>query len=395
MKIISINAGSSSLKFSLFDMDDKKVIASGLFERIGIDGSSYTIKYNGEKIKTEAELATHTDAVKILLDKLVSLNIIKSLDEIDGVGHRLVHGKDKYKASCLITDEVVNDLIAFKDFAPLHNPANVLGIEAFREVLPNVPMVGVFDTAFHQTMDEESYLYPVPYSWYKEHGVRKYGFHGTSHRYIAKTISEKLGRDDLRIISCHVGNGGSITAIKDGKCVDTSMGFTPLAGIMMGTRSGDVDPSIITYIMEQEGLNAKEVIDILNKKSGLLGLSEISSDMRDIVSAMENDDEQGEKARRAFLKYTRTVTNYIAQYYVLLGGADVICFTAGLGENSEPFRKKVCENLACLGVKLDAEANKVMGEFKKISSDDSTIPVYVVPTDEELMIALDTLKLIS
>ena len=395
MKIISINAGSSSLKFSLFDMDDKKVIASGLFERIGIDGSSYTIKYNGEKIKTEAELATHTDAVKILLDKLVTLNIIKSLDEIDGVGHRLVHGKDKYKESCLITDEVVNDLIAFKDFAPLHNPANVLGIQAFKEVLPDVPMVGVFDTAFHQTMDEESYLYPVPYSWYKEHGVRKYGFHGTSHRYIAKTISEKLGRDDLRIISCHVGNGGSITAIKDGKCVDTSMGFTPLAGIMMGTRSGDVDPSIITYIMEQEGLNAKEVIDILNKKSGLLGLSEISSDMRDIVSAMENDDEQGEKARRAFLKYTRTVTNYIAQYYVLLGGADVICFTAGLGENSEPFRKKVCENLACLGVKLDAEANKVMGEFKKISSDDSTIPVYVVPTDEELMIALDTLKLIS
>ena len=249
MKIISINAGSSSLKFSLFDMDDKKVIASGLFERIGIDGSSYTIKYNGEKIKTEAELATHTDAVKILLDKLVTLNIIKSLDEIDGVGHRLVHGKDKYKESCLITDEVVNDLIAFKDFAPLHNPANVLGIEAFREVLPNVPMVGVFDTAFHQTMDEEAYLYPVPYFWYKAHGVRKYGFHGTSHRYIAKTISEKLGRDDLRIISCHVGNGGSITAIKDGKCVDTSMGFTPLAGIMMGTRSGDVDPSIITYVI--------------------------------------------------------------------------------------------------------------------------------------------------
>ena len=395
MKIISINAGSSSLKFSLFDMDDKKVIASGLFERIGIDASSYTIKYNDEKIKTETELATHTDAVKILLDKLVSLNIIKSLDEIDGVGHRLVHGKDKYKESCLITDEVINDLIAFKDFAPLHNPANVLGIQAFKEVLKDVPMVGVFDTAFHQTMDEEAYLYPVPYSWYREHSVRKYGFHGTSHRYIAKTISEKLGRDDLRIISCHVGSGGSITAIKDGKCVDTSMGFTPLAGIMMGTRSGDVDPSIITYIMEREGLNAKEVIDILNKKSGLLGLSEISSDMRDIISAMDSNDEQAEKARRAFLKYTRTTTNYIAQYYALLGGADVICFTAGLGENSEPFRKKVCENLACLGVKLDYDANKVMGEFKKISSDDSTIPVYVVPTDEELMIALDTLKLIS
>ena len=395
MKIISINAGSSSLKFSLFDMDDKKVIASGLFERIGIDASSYTIKYNDEKIKTETELATHTDAVKILLDKLVSLNIIKSLDEIDGVGHRLVHGKDKYKESCLITDEVINDLIAFKDFAPLHNPANVLGIQAFKEVLKDVPMVGVFDTAFHQTMDEEAYLYPVPYSWYREHSVRKYGFHGTSHRYIAKTISEKLGRDDLRIISCHVGSGGSITAIKDGKCVDTSMGFTPLAGIMMGTRSGDVDPSIITYIMEREGLNAKEVIDILNKKSGLLGLSEISSDMRDIISAMDSNDEQAEKARRAFLKYTRTTTNYIAQYYALLGGADVICFTAGLGENSEPFRKKVCENLACLGVKLDYDANKVMGEFKKISSDDSAIPVYVVPTDEELMIAKQTLELIK
>ena len=392
MKIISINAGSSSLKFSLFNMDTKEVIVSGLFERIGIDGSCYTVKYNGEKIKEEIELETHTDAVKILLDKLITLNIIESLDEIDGVGHRLVHGKDKYKESCLITDEVVEDLLKFKDFAPLHNPANVLGVKAFKEVLPKVPMVGVFDTAFHQTIAEDAYLYPVPYSWYKEHGVRKYGFHGTSHRYITKTICEKLGREDLKIISCHVGNGGSITAIKDGKCVDTSMGFTPLAGIMMGTRSGDIDSSIITYIMEQEGLNAKEVIDILNKKSGLLGLSEISSDMRDIVKAMEENDE---KAIRAFEKYTRTVTNYIAQYYVLLGGADVICFTAGLGENSEPFRAKVCKNLECLGIKLDNEANKVMGEFKKISSTDSKIDVYVVPTDEELMIALDTLKLIN
>lgn len=392
MKIISINAGSSSLKFSLFNMDTKEVIVSGLFERIGIDGSCYTVKYNGEKIKEEIELETHTDAVKILLDKLITLNIIESLDEIDGVGHRLVHGKDKYKESCLITDEVVEDLLKFKDFAPLHNPANVLGVKAFKEVLPKVPMVGVFDTAFHQTMAEDAYLYPVPYSWYKEHGVRKYGFHGTSHRYITKTICEKLGREDLKIISCHVGNGGSITAIKDGKCVDTSMGFTPLAGIMMGTRSGDIDSSIITYIMEQEGLNAKEVIDILNKKSGLLGLSEISSDMRDVVKAMEENDE---KAIRAFEKYTRTVTNYIAQYYVLLGGADVICFTAGLGENSEPFRAKVCKNLECLGIKLDNEANKVMGEFKKISSTDSKIDVYVVPTDEELMIALDTLKLIN
>ena len=391
MKIISINAGSSSLKFTLFNMTDKSVIASGLFERIGIEGSRYTIKYNSEKITEEVELKDHTDAVKILLDKLISLNIIKSLDEIDGVGHRLVHGKDKYNASCLITDEVIDDLIAFKDFAPLHNPANVLGIKAFKEVLPNTPMVGVFDTAFHQTMPEESYLYPVPYSWYKDHGVRKYGFHGTSHRYIAKTISEVLNNDHLKIISCHVGNGGSITAIKDGKCLDTSMGFTPLAGIMMGTRSGDVDPSIITYIMEQEGLSAKEVIDILNKKSGLLGLSEISSDMRDIVSKMEEGDP---KAKLAFLKYTRTVTNYIAAYYVLLGGADVICFTAGLGENSKPFRAKVCENLSALSIKIDPKANEVMGELKKISSPDSSCLVYVVPTDEELMIALDTMNLI-
>ena len=391
MKIISINAGSSSLKFTLFNMNDKSVIASGLFERIGIKGSCYTIKYNSEKIIEEVELKDHTDAVKILLDKLISLNIIKSLDEIDGVGHRLVHGKDKYSSSCLITDEVIDDLIAFKDFAPLHNPANVLGIKAFKEVLPNTPMVGVFDTAFHQTMPEESYLYPVPYSWYKNHGVRKYGFHGTSHRYIAKTISEVLNNDHLKIISCHVGNGGSITAIKDGKCLDTSMGFTPLAGIMMGTRSGDVDPSIITYIMEQEGLNAKEVIDILNKKSGLLGLSEISSDMRDIVSKMEEEDP---KAKLAFLKYTRTVTNYIAAYYVLLGGADVICFTAGLGENSKPFRAKVCENLSALSIKIDPKANEVMGELKKISSPDSSCLVYVVPTDEELMIALDTMNLI-
>ena len=391
MKIISINTGSSSLKFSLFNMDDKSVIAKGLFERIGIDDSTYTIKYNGTTLKEKAPLTNHTDAVKILLDKLISLNIINSLDEIDGIGHRLVHGKDKYKDSCLITDEVVNDLIAFKDFAPLHNPANVLGIEAFKEVLPNTPMVGVFDTAFHQTMDEATFLYPVPYSWYENYGVRKYGFHGTSHRYIAKKISEELGRDDLKIISCHVGNGGSITAIKDGKCLDTSMGFTPLAGIMMGSRSGDVDPSIITYVMEKEGLNAKEVIDALNKKSGLLGMSEISSDMRDVITAMENGDK---KALLAFKKYARCVTNYIAQYYVLLNGADVICFTAGLGENSIPFRKQVIENLNCLGIKLDEQANETRGELKKISSPDSKCLVYVIPTDEELMIAMDTLKLI-
>ena len=392
MKIISINAGSSSLKFSLFNMTDESVIASGLFERIGIEGSKYTIKFNGEKISQEIELNTHTDAVKVLLDKLVDLGIIHSLDEIDGVGHRLVHGKDKYSESVIITDEVVEDLEKFKCFAPLHNPANILGINAFREVLPNVPMVGVFDTAFHQSMDATTYLYPVPYSWYQDYGVRKYGFHGTSHRYITNMVKSILGKDEFRLISCHIGNGGSITAVKDGKCVDTSMGFTPLAGIMMGTRSGDIDPSIIPYVMEQEGKNASEVIDDLNKKSGLFGISEYSSDMRDIL---ERCDLQDEKAVIARDKYVRRVVDYIAQYYVLLGGADVIAFTAGVGENSIPVRRQICEELACLGVKIDLDQNNKRGEVVKISTDDSSIAVYVISTDEELMIARDTLDLIN
>lgn len=392
MKIISINAGSSSLKFSLFNMDDESVIASGLFERIGIEGSNYTIKFNGEKITQEVELSTHVDAVNILLDKLTDLNIISSLDEIHGVGHRIVQGKDIFTESVLINDEVMEKLDAIKGFAPLHNPANMLGIEAFRKVLPNVPMVAVFDTAFHQTMDKSTYLYPVPYSWYEDYGVRKYGAHGTSHRYIAETVKELLGKDEFRLISCHIGNGGSITAIKDGKCVDTSMGFTPLAGIMMGTRSGDIDPSIIPYVMEQEGKNASEVIDDLNKRSGLFGMSEYSSDMRDIL---EKCDQQDEKAIVARDKYVRRVVDYIAQYYVLLGGADAIVFTAGVGENSIPVRRQICEELACLGVKIDLDKNNVRGEVVKISTDDSSIDVYVIPTDEELMIARDTLHLIN
>ena len=389
---MSINAGSSSLKFSLFNMDTEEVIVSGLFERIGIENSNCIIKFNGQKIEQEIEMKDHTDAVHILLDRLLSLGIISSLDEIDGVGHRLVHGKDKYSESVVITDEVVQDLLDFKDFAPLHNPANVLGINAFREALPNVKMVGVFDTAFHQTMNSENYLYAVPYDWYRNYGVRKYGFHGTSHRYITEFLTNKLGRNDLKIINCHIGNGGSISAIKDGKCVNTTMGFTPLAGIIMGTRSGDIDSSIIPYVMEKEGMNASEVVDSLNKQSGLLGISEKSSDMRDIIDGMNSGDE---KCLLAFNKYCRSVTNYIASYYVELGGADVICFTAGVGENSIPFRQKVCENLACLGVKLDLEKNNIHGEFAKISSDDSSVSVYVVPTDEELMIARDTLRLLG
>lgn len=392
MKIMSINAGSSSLKFSLFDMNNESVIASGLFERIGIDNSGYTIKFNGEKISQVVELNTHTDAVKILLDKLIELNIISSLDEINGVGHRVVHGGDRYSESVIVTDDVVNYINDIKDLAPLHNPAHILGINAFREVMPNVLMTVVFDTAYHQTMDPSEYLYAIPYSWYQKYRVRKYGFHGTSHRYIAQTIAKELGRDNLRVISCHIGNGGSITAIKDGKCISTSMGFTPLAGIMMGSRCGDIDSSIIPYIMEKEGLNALEVVNDLNKKAGLLGVSEVSSDMRDVITEMNNGNE---KCFLAFNKYCRMVTNYIAQYYVLLGGCDVICFTAGVGENSILTREKICENLACLGIKIDLDLNNTMSDFRKISRDDSSSLVYIIPTDEELMIARDTLKLIQ
>lgn len=392
MKIISINAGSSSLKFSLFNMDDESVIASGVFERIGIDGSCYTIKFNGEKYKEEVPLKTHADAVNILLDKLTSMHIIESLDEIGGVGHRIVQGKDLFDKSVLVDDEVMAKLESIKHFAPLHNPANMLGIEAFRKALPNVPMSVVFDTAFHQTMDEETYLYAVPYEWYEKYGIRKYGAHGTSHRYITETVKDLLKTDKFKLISCHIGNGGSITAIKDGKCVDTSMGFTPLAGIMMGTRSGDVDPSIIPPVMEAENKTIDDIINDLNKHSGLLGMSGISSDMRDIESAYT---EGNERAILTFNKYVQRIVDYIAQYYVRLGGADVIAFTAGVGEKSPILRKLVCEKLACLGVKIDEEKNKVRGELTKISTDDSKVAVYVIPTDEELMIARDTLELIK
>ena len=392
MKIISINAGSSSLKFSLFNMDDESVIASGVFERIGIDGSCYTIKFNGEKYKEEVPLKTHADAVSILLDKLTSMHIIESLDEIGGVGHRIVQGKDLFDKSVLVDDEVMEKLESIKNFAPLHNPANMLGIEAFRKALPNVPMSVVFDTAFHQTMDAETYLYAVPYEWYEKYGIRKYGAHGTSHRYITETVKDLLKTDKFRLISCHIGNGGSVTAIKDGKCVDTSMGFTPLAGIMMGTRSGDVDSSIIPPVMEAENKTIDDIINDLNKNSGVLGLSEISSDMRDIEDAY---NEGNPRAVLTFNKYVQRIVDYIAQYYVRLGGADVIAFTAGVGENSPILRKLVCDKLACLGVKLDEEKNNVRGKLTKVSSDDSKVAVYVIPTDEELMIARDTLELIK
>ncbi len=392
MKIISINAGSSSLKFSLFDMDKKELIASGYFERVTLDGSFYTIKYNGEKIREEVAMPNHTVAVEVLLDRLVSIGIVNSLDEIGGVGHRLVHGGDKYNHSVMITDEVMADLEKYSELAPLHNPANILGIEAMKKALPNVPMVGVFDTAFHQTMDRVQYLYPVPYEWYTKYGVRKYGFHGTSHCYISKQIPRLLGKDEYKAIICHLGSGASLSAVKNGKCIDTTMGFTPLAGVMMGTRSGDIDPSIIPFIMQKENKSIDEVMNDLNKKSGFLGMSEYSSDCRDIESGMA---EGNDLCKLAFEKYMQCVVNYIASYYVELGGCDIICFTAGLGENGPAVRSRIIEKLACLGIKLDIEKNNTRGEEVEISSSDSSVKVFVVPTNEELMIAEDTLALIQ
>ena len=392
MKIMSINAGSSSLKFSLFNMDTNEVLVSGLFERIGIEGSAYTIKNSEFKIKQEVVLNNHGDAVKILLDKLIELKIINSLEEIDGIGHRVVHGGDKYTDSVVVSDQVVEDIIRFSDYAPLHNPAHAVCIKAFREVLPNTPMTVVFDTAFHQTMAKDRYLYATPYEWYEKYQVRKYGAHGTSHRYVSKKVAEELGKDDLRIIVCHLGNGSSITAVKDGKCVDTSMGFTPHAGVVMGTRSGDIDVSLVPYVMEKEGKSVGEIMDILNKKSGFLGVSQLSSDSRDIEDAIKEGNEQAALAQKMFIN---SVVKYISQYYVEMGGCDVLAFTAGIGENSISTRAEIVEQLACLGIKLDVEANNVRGEFTRISSSDSNTLVYLVPTNEELMIAMDTVSLIK
>ena len=392
MKILSVNAGSSSLKFTLFEMKDESIIVSGVFERIGLDNSFYTIKLNGEKIREEVELPTHTEAVNVLLNKLIDLNIISSYDEIKGVGHRILHGGEKYSESVIINDDVIESIKELTPLGPLHHPGEIAGILALKEVLPEVPMVAVYDTAFHQTMDEEAYLYAVPYEWYENYKVRKYGFHGTSHKYIAETVKKILGKDSFKLISCHIGSGGSICAIKDGKCVDTSMGFTPLAGIMMGTRSGDIDPSIIPFVMEKEGKNASEIIEDLNKKSGVLGLSSLCSDMRDLVTACDEGNEQAITAKN---KYVRRVVDYIAQYYVLLGGCDIIVFTAGVGENNIAIRREICEKLSCLGVKIDLDLNNIRGEEAKISTDDSSILVYTIPTNEELMIARDTLRLMN
>ncbi len=393
MKILSVNAGSSSLKFTLIELPSQEELMSGLFEKIGIGNSFYTIKVNGEKLKREVDLKDHSVAVKYLIEELINNKVVDSLEDIDGVGHRIAHGTDKYNQSVLLNEDIIKDIESFSELAPLHNPANLVGIRAFMENMPNTPMIGVFDTAFHQTMKEEEFIYPLPYEWYTKYGVRKYGFHGTSHRFINKTICEYLKNENLKVISCHIGNGASLAAIASGKVVDTSMGFTPASGVMMGTRSGDIDVSIIPYIMNKENKTIDEVMNDINKKSGLLGISGVSSDARDIELAIS---EGNENAKLAFNMFSQKVANYIAMYNNILGGADVICFTAGIGEKGPDFRAEILKRVASLGIKIDEQANKdTFGKFGLISTNDSSIPVYVVPTNEELMIAQDTYDLIN
>lgn len=392
MKILSVNAGSSSLKFQMYEMPEEKVLISGVFERIGIENSFYTIKLNGEKIKKEAVLNNHTDAVKILTNELLENNIVSDLSEIKAIGHRMVHGGEKYASSVLLTEDVIKTVEELSDLAPLHNPANLVGVRAFKEVIPSAVAVGVFDTAFHQTMEEENFLYPVPYEWYKEYGVRKYGFHGTSHKYVSEKMASILGKEETKIITCHIGNGGSLAAVKNGKCIDTSMGFTPNAGIIMGSRSGDIDASLIPFVMKKTGMNISEIDNALNKKSGLLGISGVSSDSRDIEDGIKSGNDRCKLAQEM---YVNKIVKYIAEYYVELGGADAIVFTAGVGENSITTRKQIIDKLACLGIKLDEQRNNVRAEVALISTDDSSVKVYVIPTDEEVMIARDTYKLAS
>ena len=397
MKILTVNAGSSSLKFNMIELPEEKELISGYFEKIGLSGGIYSIKINGSKIKKEADMRDHKDAIELLIKELLDNKIIKSLEEIEGIGHRLVHGGDKYASSVVITDDVINTVKELSSLAPLHNPANILGVEAFREALPITPMVGVFDTAFHQTMGEEQYLYSVPLDWYKEYQIRKYGFHGTSHKYITKVMREKLGRDDINLISCHIGSGASICAIKNGKSFDTTMGFTPNAGLIMGTRSGDIDYSVIPYYINKTGATLSEVDNILNKKSGLLGISGKYSDHRDIESAMAEGEHDAILANNM---YINRVVEYIAKYYVELDGkVDAIVFTAGLGENAREFREAILNKLGSLGICVDHDKNSKIASYLDkhegvISSDESSVEVYVVPTNEELMIALDTYELI-
>jgi acetate kinase len=391
-KIIAINAGSSSLKFQLFEMPSEEVITKGLIERIGLNDAVFSISVNGEKQTEVTEIPDHEVAVKLLLNKLTDLKIIESLDEIEGIGHRVVHGGEEFADSAVITEEVLNKIDALSELAPLHNPANITGIKAFQQVLPNVPAVAVFDTAFHQTMPESSFLYSLPYEYYEKFGIRKYGFHGTSHKYVSERAAELLGRplEQLRLLSCHLGNGASIAAIEGGKSIDTSMGFTPLAGVTMGTRSGNIDPALIPFIMEKTGKSADEVLNVLNKESGMLGVSGFSSDLRDIeVQASEGN----ERAELALEVFANRIHKYIGSYASRMYGVDAIIFTAGIGENSAEIRERVLQGLEFMGVYWDPALNKVRGEETFVNYPHSPVKVIVIPTNEEVMIARDVVRL--
>ncbi len=389
---MAINAGSSSLKFQLLNMPEEEVITKGLVERIGLDGPKITIEVDGEKVSETTPIPDHSIAVKKLLEGLTAHRIIDSLDEINGIGHRVVHGGEKFSDSVLIDEKVVKGIEEVSELAPLHNPANIVGIKAFKEILPDVSAVAVFDTAFHQTMPKEKYLYSVPYEYYEKYGIRKYGFHGTSHKYVGQRAAELMEQPqkDLKIISCHIGNGASITAIDGGKSVDTSMGFTPLAGVTMGTRTGNLDPALIPFLMEKTGQTAEEIISVFNKESGMLGLSEFSSDLRDIE---EHAKEGDEKAQTALDIYTTRIHKYIGAYAASMNGLDAIVFTAGVGENSVTIREKVCKGLEFMGVQFDEKKNDIRGEEAFINKEGSPVNVLIVPTNEEVMIARDTLRL--
>jgi acetate kinase len=392
MKILVINCGSSSLKYQMLDMEDESLLVKGLVERIGMEGSVINHTKTGmEKISKKVPMKDHKDAIEQVLEAIRddTYGVVKDMNEISAVGHRVVHAGEKYAESVLIDDSVIKALEECIDLAPLHNPANLQGIEACRELMPKTPMVAVFDTAFHQSMQPEAYLYPLPYDYYKKYGIRRYGFHGTSHQYVAQRAADILGKDfnDLKIITCHLGNGASVTAVKNGKVVDTSMGFTPLAGLVMGTRCGDIDPSIVTYIKEKESLTDQEVDRVLNKESGVYGISGISSDFRDLDKAVEDGNERAELALKVF---AHKVKFYIGAYIAELNGVDAIVFTAGVGENDMSMRKRLCSDLDNLGIKLDPDKNAIRGEETIISSDDSKVKLLLIPTNEELMIARDT-----
>ena len=397
MKILVLNCGSSSIKYKLFDMDSKEVIAQGGIEKIGLKGSflKFTLP-NGEKKILEKDIPEHTVGVEFILHTLTDpeYGAIKSLDEINAVGHRMVHGGERFSKSVLLDKEVLEAFTACNDLAPLHNPANLKGVDAISAILPNIPQVGVFDTAFHQTMPDYAYLYAVPYELYEKYGVRRYGFHGTSHRYVSQRVCEYLGvkPEGLKLITCHIGNGGSIAAIKDGKCIDTTMGLTPLEGLMMGTRSGDIDAGAVTFIMDKEGLNTTGISNLLNKKSGVLGVSGVSSDMRELEAAVA---EGNPKAILAEKMYFYRIKKYIGAYAAALGGVDIIVFTGGVGENQASCRSGACEGLEYMGVKLDLEKNKIRGEEAVISAEDSKVKVVVIPTDEEQRITTETTAILN